>query len=59
MLSVGEHGLQGRKIAGQFAAVYTPTFAFVRADGQLQNVILGESDEQQLRTAIEALLKES
>ncbi len=59
VLTVSAGSLRGKKIAGQYGAVFTPTFVFVRADGQIQATFLGEVDEERLRQELESLVSSS
>ncbi len=56
VVSLNRNGGRGHRIAGKYAASFTPTFVFVRPDGALQDVILGETDAEQLREKLELLL---
>jgi len=59
VLTVSPRSMRGQKIAGQYGAVFTPTFVFVRADGQIQATFLGEVDEERLRQEFELLASSS
>ena len=56
MVSVNPKSQTGQKLAGQYGAIVTPTFVFVRADGTFQNTILGDADEERLREELDRLL---
>ena len=59
ILSINPKSTKAHKIAGQYGAIFTPTFVFVRSDGNVQNVILGDADEERLRQELELLLQAS
>ncbi len=54
--TISSHGLRAQKLANGYAASFTPTFVFVRPDGSIQNVFLGDVDEDRLHAEIEDLL---
>ena len=55
LVSVGKGGVRGKKIAGLDGVAFTPTFVFVRPDGGLQSVMVGEMDEQRLAAELDRL----
>ncbi len=59
VLTVSPRSMRGQKIAGQYGTVFTPTFVFVRANGQIQATFLGEVDEERLRQELESLVSSS
>ncbi len=59
VLTVSPGSMRGKKIAGQYGAVFTPTFVFVRADGQIQATMISDADEERLRQELELLANSS
>ncbi len=55
VVSIGKGAIRGKKIAGLDGVAFTPTFVFVRPDGGLQSVIVGEMDEQRLAAELNRL----
>ena len=56
VLSVNPKSMKAQKLAGQYGAIFTPTFVFVQSNGSIQGVIVGEADEERLRQELELLL---
>ncbi len=56
--SLNPHRLQDKELIGPFGA-FTPTFVFVRADGQIATTFVGDVDEARLRRELELLLKDA
>ena len=54
--SISSHGLRAQEITNGYAASFTPTFVFARPDGTIQNVFIGDVDEDRLRAEIDSLL---
>jgi len=48
--------VRGRQVAGTYGAGFTPTFVFIRTDGTLQSMILGETGEEDLQQQLDLLL---
>lgn len=57
MLTISPRSSRARKLGGSYVATFTPSFVFVRSDGTLQNVFLGEVEESRLRQELDALLQ--
>ena len=57
VLSVSSHSQRGQKLTGEYGAVFTPTFVFVRDDGQTHSMFVGYVDEERLRQELETLLQ--
>ncbi len=55
VVSVGKGSVRGKKIAGLDGVAFTPTFVFVRPDGGLQSVIVGEVEDQRLAEELDRL----
>ena len=55
VVSVGKGGIRSKKITGLDGVAFTPTFVFVRPDGGLQSVMVGEMDEQRLAAELDRL----
>jgi hypothetical protein len=54
--SVRARSPRGQELARQYGTFQTPSFVFVRADGQMQNIFLGDMDEVELRDELDRLL---
>lgn len=53
--SVSTGNMRGSKLADQVGVAYTPTFVFVRPDGQIQSMMVGEVDEERLAQELDLL----
>lgn len=57
VLTISPRSSRARNLAGGYTATFTPSFIFVRSDGALQNVFLGEVEESRLRQELDSLLQ--
>lgn len=53
--SVSTGNIRGSRLADQVGVAYTPTFIFVRPDGQIQSMMVGDVDEERLAQELELL----
>ena len=56
VVSVGKGGVRGKKIAGLKGVAFRPTFVFVRPDGEVQSIMVGEVDEARLAQELDRLV---
>ena len=53
--SVSTGNMRNSKLAAQVGVAYTPTFVFVRPDGQILSMMVGEVDEERLAQELDLL----
>lgn len=53
--SVSTGNMRNSRLAAQVSVAYTPTFVFVRPDGQIQSMMVGEVDEERLAQELDLL----
>ena len=53
--NVSTGNMRNSKLADQVNVAYTPTFVFIRPDGQIQSMMIGEVDEERLVQELDLL----
>jgi hypothetical protein len=55
ILNVSTGNMRNSKLNDQVGVAYTPTFVFVRSDGKIQSMMVGDVDEERLVQELDLL----